>query len=114
MRRVDKPMARAHVRWLTEAEGGRAAPPPGPTYASTAVFARGDGDEVRTDSPAGGLHVSVLLDCGDGSVDERVVDANVEFMRRELVEDDLVEGAVFWVMEGRRAVAEARVIEVFR
>jgi hypothetical protein len=111
-RRIDEPAAHARVRWLTESEGGRAAPPPGPTYASTAVFIRGDDAEVVPDWPAGGEHFSVLLDF-DGPVRDGVVDAKVEFMNRALVEDDLVVGSTFWVMEGRRAVAEARVLEVF-
>jgi hypothetical protein len=105
-------MALARVRWFPESEGGRPAPPPGPTYASTAVFVLGGDSELIPDWPAGGEHFSVMIDFDDlGVADEGP--AKVEFMARSLVADRLAVGSTFLVMEGRRVVAEARVTEVF-
>lgn len=105
-------MALARVRWFPVPEGGRPAPPHGPTYAATAVFVLGGDAELIPDWPAEGEHFSVMLDfdeaspAGEGS-------AKVEFMARSLVVDRLAVGATFLVMEGRKAVAEARVTDVF-
>lgn len=105
-------MALARVRWFPESASGRPAPPPGPTYASTAVFVLGGGSELVPDWPAGGEHFSVMIDVDDlGVADEGL--AKVEFMARSLVADRLSVGSTFLIMEGRRVVAEARVTEVF-
>lgn len=112
MRRIDKPMALASVRWLSESEGGRHSKPPGPSYASTAVFVLGGDTELIPGWPAEGEHFSVLLDFGEegaASNDE----TKVEFMSWSLVADYLHPGATFLVMEGPRAVAEAHVTATF-
>jgi hypothetical protein len=105
-------MALARVRWLPEPEGGRPAPPPGPTYASTVVFVLGSDAELISDWPAGGEHFSVMIDF-DGLSPAAEGPVKVEFMARSLVADRLAVGSTFLVMEGRKAVAEARVTEVF-
>ncbi len=105
-------MALAKVRWLPERESGRPAPPPGPTYASTAVFVLGSDAELIPDWRAGGEHFSVLIDFDNLSTAAEGP-VKVEFMARSLVADRLAVGSTFLVMEGRKAVAEARVTEVF-
>lgn len=112
MRRIDKPMALASVRWLSESEGGRDMPPVGPSYAATAVFILGGDAELIPGWPAKGEHFSVLLDFGDNgaaSADE----TKVEFMSWSLVADYLHPGATFLVMEGPRPVAQAQVTSTF-
>lgn len=112
-RRLDDPMALAHVRWRSRFEGGRRrGPPPGPFFAATAVFVHGEDEQVIPDWPAAGEHFSVMLDyVGDFVGNE--VDAKVDFIARDLVRDELRPGARFLVMEGRRPVAEAQVTDVF-
>jgi len=112
MRRIDRPMASARVHWLPEVQGGRQAPPPGPTYASTAVFVLGGDAELVPGRPEGGEHFSVMIEFE--RLDSRgECLAKVEFMSRDLVGDRLAVGARFLVMEGRKRVAEACVVEVF-
>lgn len=105
-------MAEARVRWFSEAEGGRREPPPGPTYAATAVFVLGGDAELIPDWPAGGEHFSVLLDFDEMSPEGECL-AKVEFMSWSLVADRLAPASVFLVMEGPRPVAEAVVTDVF-
>lgn len=105
-------MALASIRWFSEAEGGRKAPPPGPTYAATAVFVLGGDAEVQPGWPAAGEHFSVMLDSDDlGATCGKSV--RVEFLARALVADQLRVGSEFLVMEGSAVVAEACVTEVY-
>lgn len=112
MRRVDRPMALASVRWFTEEEGGRRKPPPGPTYAATAVFVLGGDAELARDWPAAGEHFSVLLDFDEMSPEGESL-TKVEFVSWPLVADRLMPGSAFLIMEGPKPVAEARVNETF-
>lgn len=112
MRRIDKPMALTTLRWFSEEEGGRQAPPPGPTYATTVVFVLGDDADVIPGWPAKGQHFSVLFDFGEAGP-TRESEAKVEFMSWSLVADYLRSGANFLVMEGPRPVARAQVTAVF-
>lgn len=105
-------MALARVRWFPESEGGRPAPPPGPTYAATAVFVLGSDAELVPDWPASGEHFSVMVDFDDLSP-AGLDPVKIDFMARSLVGHRLVVGSTFLVMEGRKAVAEAYVTEVF-
>lgn len=113
MRRLDEPLALAHVSWRSPGDGGRVAgPPPGPFFAATAVFVRGDDEQVVPDWPAGGEHFSVMLDYID-EVEDGEVDVKVDFIARHLVADLVHPDARFLVMEGRRPVAEACITKVF-
>lgn len=105
-------MALARVLWLSEQEGGRREPPPGPSYAATAVFEHGGDVELIPGWPAEAEHFSVLLDF-DETTKERESRAKVDFMARSLVADSLVPGSIFLVMEGSRPVARALVYETF-
>lgn len=103
-------MAIALVRWRSAAEGGRyTGPPAGPRYAATAVFVKGDDEQVVPNWPAGGEHFSVLLTY-TGPAEGGEVSAEIDFLARDQVADLLIEGATFFIMEGPHAVAEARVI----
>jgi hypothetical protein len=105
MRRLSDPMAIAQIDWLTAAGGGRAAPPPGPVYAATAVFTiepRPDDDQ-----PEKSEHFSIMLDFEPDSVE-----AKVDFFAKDLVRDYVHSGSRFTVMEGDRAVAEGVITEV--
>lgn len=112
MRRIERPMAVAAVHWFSEAEGGRPTPPPGPTYASTAVFVLGDDQALIPGWPSKGEHFSVLLDFDEVDA-EGDCEAKVEFISWPLVSDYLRPGANFIVTEGPRAVAMARVDATF-
>ena len=105
-------MAVATVRFFSEEEGGRHQPPPGPTYAATAVFVLGGDAELIPDWPAKGEHFSVLLDFDEASPAGESL-AKVEFMSWSLVADYLLPGSSFLIMEGPKPVAEARVHETF-
>lgn len=112
-RRIDDPVALAHVWWRTPEDGGRrTGPPPGPFFAATAVFVHGEDEQVIPDWPAAGEHFSVMLEYV-GDVVGNEVNAKIDFIARDLVGDGLRPNARFLVMEGSRPVAEARVTEVF-
>jgi hypothetical protein len=55
-------MARAELVWLTADQGGRSAPPPGPTFAATAIFLEPSRVDYGPDD-----HVSVLLRFDEGT-----------------------------------------------
>jgi hypothetical protein len=105
-------MAIATVRWFSEEEGGRHQPPPGPTYAATAVFVFGGDAGLIPDWPAKGEHFSVLLDFDETNLEGESL-AKVEFMSWSLVADYLRPGSTFLILEGPKPVAEARVGETF-
>lgn len=111
-RHIVDPVALAHIRWRSPAEGGRSGPPLGPFFAATAVFVHGDDEQVIPDWPAGGEHFSVMLDY-IGNIENNEVDAKIDFIARELVADEIRPAAQFIVMEGHRPVADAQIIEVF-
>ena len=111
MRAVRDPIAIARVRWRSPDGGGRTKPPPGPSFAATAVFKHGGDEEVVPEWPAGGEHFSVLLEYPSGSNAE--VTARVDFLARNLVADEVREGAQFIIMEGPRPVADAEIVKAF-
>lgn len=106
MRAVLNPHALVRLRWIAPSEGGR-EPPPVPHYAATAVFELGGDSELIPGWPASGDHYSVLLDFEEGGA------TKAEFLAIDQVSEFLVEGALFVVMEGARAVAHAEVLKAF-
>lgn len=89
---------RARVHWLSSDEGGRAQPPTGEQYITVAHFADPAGDW----SPDAWSVVLRFM----GSTEE----AEVHFLAPEAPPHLLGPGVVFDLYEGRKKVAEVRVL----
>jgi hypothetical protein len=90
---------RADLRWLTPEQGGRQAPPPGPTYSTVAKF-DAQGDEWMNEA------WSVVVTFITQPNPEGRHDVGIRFLVPEAPEELLSPGSRFWVMEGARTVAE--------
>jgi hypothetical protein len=111
IRRIEEPMARAAMSWLTAEEGGRKiGPPTAPVYAATCVFPLGDDARLHPGWPAAGDALSILLEAIETSEDGLGV-YKVDFLARDLARPFLHPGAEVLVMEGPRVVARGRIIE---
>jgi hypothetical protein len=94
---------KAKLRWLTAAEGGRQAPPPGPEYSTVARF------EVFKDRwPDEAWSVVVSLDATVPT--QAVVEARVRMLVPDAPSDLLAPGSRFDLFEGSRRVAEGEVL----
>lgn len=103
-RHVTEPHAQIEFRWLRSDEGGRSVPPPGPTYAATAILAGAS----ASNTPPDGQHFSLIIEFEARSAtatDETQV-AIVEFFDIEHVRPLLEVGRPLSIMEGPRRVAE--------
>jgi hypothetical protein len=109
--RIEGPMARAEVAWLTAEQGGRkTGPPTAPVYAATCVFPLGDDAMVHPGWPAAGDALSILLEVETAEGDSTVY--KVDFLARDLARRFLHPGAELLVMEGPRVVGRGRFIDV--
>jgi hypothetical protein len=89
---------KAHVRWLSAEAGGRAHPPTGAQYVTVARF----------DDPAGDWSTdawSVVVRFGDSREE-----ADVSFLVDDAPAHLLRPGASFELYEGRKKVADVRVL----
>jgi hypothetical protein len=107
-----QPIAKAAVRWIPAAVGGRqAGPPTAPVYAATAVFQQGGEAEVMPGWPTSADHLSILvrrlsiLPSGDDL-------AEIAFLAPDLAKPYVHVGAELLVMEGPKVVAQAVVQEL--
>jgi hypothetical protein len=103
---MSQPIAHTQLRWLTPGEGGRQQLPLGPSYAATARFAE-DPDERL---------FSVVLDLASARADEQILqEADLRLLFPERLPDvreKLLPGSRLLVTEGRRVVAECKVLSV--
>jgi hypothetical protein len=90
------PLATGRLRWLRSDEGGRTAPPAGPTYAATA--------RLDPTLPVG--DVSVVLRFAADPIPGGEAEAEIGFLAPHLVADRLEPGLRLSVMEGPKQVAE--------
>jgi hypothetical protein len=93
----------AELRWRSKGEGGRSAPPSGPTYSTVARFAS-QGESWKRD--AWSLHIE-FIGVPDGRLNHRV---KVRFLVEGAPEDLLKLGSEFDLMEGTRVVAHGRIV----
>lgn len=92
------------LQWLRPEDGGRQAPPPGPTYTTVAKL------EALADRwPAEAW--SVVAEWGEPPNEEFQTRAKVRFLVEDGPERLLVPGSNFELYEGRRLVARGRVLE---
>src|SRR6266852_2892260 len=98
------PIAHLKIRWLNPSEGGRQSPPQGPTYAATARFAADPEDQL----------FSIMLRFpNSNSHSRRIQKADLALLVPENlpeVQKRLVPGIQLFVTEGRRVVAEGKVL----
>lgn len=107
--RIDEPMARAEVSWLTVEQGGRrTGRPTAPVYAATCVFPLGDDASVHPGWPAAGDALSILLE----EAEDGPTVYKVDFLAKDLARPFLHPGAEFLVMEGPRVVGRGTVTDV--
>ncbi|KOU19812.1 MULTISPECIES: hypothetical protein [Streptomyces] len=112
MKKIEDPAAEAVVSWRSAEEGGRrSGPPTAPVYAATAVFVRGEDQELRPGRPPSANHLSVLLEETPVREDGSRV-CKVDFLVRDLATPHLVPGGEILVMEGPRVVASALITAV--
>jgi hypothetical protein len=96
----DDQIVRADLRWLTQEQGGRFAPPLGPTYSSVARFSVQSDDEWMKEA----WRVVVIF-ISEPDL-ERRHEVAIRFLVPEAPQDYLSPGSRFSLMEGMRAVAE--------
>ena len=98
------PVATVQLRWLTPDEGGRQAPPRGPTYAATAHFA----DETVEQSFSVVLCLLFSPSAKDGIVELTLLAPS----NLPAVVQRFVPGSQLRITEGTRTVAECQVESV--
>lgn len=99
------PVADVRIEWLDPAEGGRAEPPPGPLYPTTAQFA----DHAETFSVV--LHLLEPVSSGARRAHSAQLTLLAPDRLPDLVEH-LVPGVQLVIKEGRRTVAKCHVLSV--
>lgn len=100
-----QPVALAQIHWLSQRQGGRAEPPPGPLYPTTAQFV--DGQET--------FSVVLRFPGFSSAGDSKTSTVELTLLAPDLlpdVVDQLVPGARLRIKEGRRTVAECQVLSV--
>src|SRR5262249_12313861 len=96
---LDDRTVRADLQWLTREQGGRHAPPIGPTYSTVAKF-EAQGDDWLKEA------WSVVVTFTSQPNAERRHEVAIRFLGREAPQEYLSLGSRFSLMEGARAVAE--------
>lgn len=96
-------MVRARLRWLSAAEGGRAAPPTGPRYSTVARF------EDAADWPDRAWSIVAEF---HGSLDASgTIEVDLSFLAPDNAPAALLHvGSRFELFEGRRLVAKGEVL----
>ncbi len=94
---------RAKICWLSAEEGGRSAPPPGPTYSTAARF-----DRLREQWPHEAW--SVVAEFLGAPDDHRCLVARVRLLSAEGSRELLHPGSGFDLFEGKKLVARCVVI----
>jgi hypothetical protein len=97
-------LVRAELQWLRPEEGGRSAPPPGPTYTAVARL------EALADSWPGEAW-SIVAEWHKPPDEHLRTRANMRFLLKSGPEHLLAPGSNFELYEGRRLVARGRVLE---
>jgi hypothetical protein len=92
------------LQWLRPEEGGRKAPPPGPTYTTVAKL------EALADRWPDEAW-SIVAEWGGPPNDELRTKATMRFLVEGGPEHLLAPGSNFELYEGRRLVARGRVLE---
>jgi hypothetical protein len=93
------------IRWLSPSEGGRQSLPQGPTFATTARFAGEPEDRL----------FSIILRFSNSPDDGTIQEADLALLAPENlpeVQKRLVPGIQLLVTEGRRVVAEGKVLSL--
>jgi hypothetical protein len=101
---VSPKVVRAELNWVPAAQGGSTKPPPGPWHAAPVRFESAR-DQRRTDESTLLVYYREPL-----AADHRVA-AHVWFVcGDDAPEDELMPGAAFRLMKGRRVVGRGRVV----
>ena len=96
---------RASIHWIPFADGGRRAPPPGPTYSSVARFTA-----LADCWPQEAW--SVVLGITEPADNEGRMTATIRMLASEAAPGGLLDaGSTFDLFEGSRCVAHGRVLE---
>jgi hypothetical protein len=100
-------ITRAEIRWLRPDEGGRTIPPKGPQYSTVARFS------TQTDEQWSQEAWSLVLSLEEGLGQDLRQKARVRFLADDAIapKEWLKPGSAFELYEGRKRVAEGRVLE---
>ena len=96
-------LALARIRWLKPEEGGRAKPPPGPTYSTVAKF-----KQLAMHWPQEAW--SVVLDLREPPDAEGRMTVTIRMLVGEAPDAVLQPGSVFELFEGYQHVATGEVL----